>query len=73
MLIPYGPVAGNANLIQWSLSAVNTNNGVLVFNSSSTTGTFEAVMGGSNEVPEPTSLLMVGIGLFGLAVRRRNR
>lgn len=65
-----GPVFGNASLLQWSHSPVNTNAGVLFFESASTAGSFEARIGGVS-VPESSGLMLMLLGLVGLVAARR--
>lgn len=67
-----GPVSGSAQLIQWSLVPVNTTGGVLVFdNNLQVASTFTATVG-SNPVPEPTPLALLGAAVLALSLRRRS-
>lgn len=70
MTTSVGPVSGSGQLFQWLSSPVNTDGGVLVFNSADgVESTFEARVG---FVPEPASLLLLASGIA-VAVRRRAR
>lgn len=61
-----GPIAGTANLLQWSASDVTTNAGVLFFsNASGIDATFQAI------IPAPGSVALLGMG--GLLAARRRR
>ena len=70
MLSSIGPKVGTGALIQWTNSAVITNAGVLVFADSQSAATFEAVV---SSVPEPGTLALLGIGLFGMGLARRKK
>ena len=63
MLSSIGPFNGTANLLQWTLSPVVTDAGVLVFTSGSSDATFEATV-----VPEPASMFPMMIGIFALGL-----
>lgn len=65
MLSSIGPINGTGNLLQWTSSDVITDSGVLVFASGGTDMTFQA------RIPEPSTMLLLGGGLFGLALFRR--
>ena len=65
MLTSIGPVAGNGNLQQWTLTPVLTSGGQLIFDSdNSTPATFTATVGVA-AVPEPASLTLLGLGFGG--------
>jgi len=74
MASPIGPVSGTATLLQWTNSPVTTTGGTLVFNSASTSGTFQAVTTVST-VPEPETfaMLLAGLGLMGTIAHRRKQ
>ena len=65
MLSSIGPISGSASLLQWSFSPVNTDGGVLVFNDGTSASVFTATVSGSS-VPEPSSLLLIVVGLVGI-------
>ena len=67
-----GPIAGGGSLLQWDLINVQTTDGVLEFTDQSTSAVFNAVVGGGT-VPEPSSMVLVGFGLFGIAALGRKR
>ena len=67
MLTSIGPVNGDGDLLQWSLSPVVTSAGVLVFASAQDAGgTFQAIV-----VPAPASIGVLTLG--GMIVTRRHR
>ena len=76
MLTSIGPVTGTGQLLQWAapppfLLPVLTTDGQLVFNNAATTATFTATVG--QVIPEPTTLLLLGTGLAGVAAKVRKR
>lgn len=64
-----GPVAGKAELLQWTMETVFTTGGALVFADAVTYGTFQAVAA----VPEPETyaMMLAGLGLLGFMARCR--
>jgi hypothetical protein len=72
MLSSIGPFGGEARLLQWSNTPVQTSGGTLAFNNLVTTGTFQAVVG-TTVVPEPStySLLAVAMSAMAMVLRRR--
>jgi hypothetical protein len=71
MLTSVGPVSGSGNFLQWTLSDMDTDGGVLVFGGRPTSIEFQAVVGGN--VPAPAAMSLFGFGLFSLGVVRRRR
>jgi len=72
MTASIGPISGSGFLTQWDPSSygqVMTDMGLLFFNTGSSSVTFEAIV--DAHAPEPTTLLLLGSGLFGLAGFRR--
>ena len=73
MLSSIGPIFGDINLLQWSDEDVDTTGGVLLFNTATTRGYFQASVGNAS-VPEPASIVCFGIGMIGfVAVTRAAR
>ena len=72
MLSSIGQFGGEARLVQWSNTPVETSGGTLAFNNLVTTGTFQAVVG-TTVVPEPStySLLAVAMSAMAMVLRRR--
>lgn len=58
-----GPIVGTGELMQWgsAYGAIDTSGGVLTFSNGSPDATFTAAV-----VPEPSTVLLMGAGLFGL-------
>lgn len=69
MLSSIGPIVGTGNLLQWSLSPVETSGGTLLFDSGSSGATFQATVA----VPEPGTLALLGLSVAGLAFTRRRK
>ncbi len=64
LLSSLGPVTGPSSLLQWSLSPVNTDGGVLSFSSATMTGTFQATV-----VPEPAcGLVMLATSFLAVCI-----
>lgn len=71
MLSSIGPIAGTANLLQWTNTPINTSGGVLVFNNGSSDTVFTATVG--TTVPEPVSRVLFLTVLLGVAFVARKR
>jgi hypothetical protein len=63
-----GPITGSGSILQWSLAAVNTTGGALLFSDATTPITFQATVG--NATPEPGSILLLVSGAAVLGVLR---
>ena len=75
MMSSIGPIFGTANLLQWGFQSVSTDGGVLFFGDGPSRGSFQAIAG-ANNVPEPASPALLGLGLAGIAItslRRKRR
>ena len=68
MLTSIGPISGTGYLLQWLSPAVNTSGGILIFDNATSPVTFQASV-----VPEPSTFILLGAGLAGLAAWRRKR
>ena len=71
LLSSIGPITGSGSLLQWASAPVVTSAGTLVFNNSSTTLTFQAVVG--NAIPEPGTFQLIALGLLGAGLLTRFR
>lgn len=68
-----GPIAGNGQLLQWDINPlIDTTGGVLLFNDGGTEAVFTAVVG-DQPIPEPSTMLLLGVGLVAAARRLRPR
>ncbi|PQA87907.1 hypothetical protein CW354_06055 [Marinicaulis flavus] len=65
-----GPSTGGGNFLQWAVSAVLTDGGVLEFASVGTDITFTAVVGDVSDVPLPAAFPLFLAGLGGLGFLR---
>ena len=66
MLSSIGPIFGNASLLQWTLSDVVTDQGVLIFDSGSSNASFQAIT-----IPTPHALMLLGAGLLMFSLRKK--
>lgn len=66
MLSSIGPIFGNASLLQWTLSDVVTDQGVLIFDSETSSASFQAIT-----VPTPHTLFLFSAGLLILSLRKK--
>ena len=66
MLTSIGPISGSGQLLQWSMSAVDTTGGVLVFDNSDTDTVFTATVG--TAVPEPAETIPFGVAVVIIAI-----
>lgn len=74
MTTSFGPVPATGFLSQWALlPLIGTSSGILQFNDSSGSGTFQAIVGGTSVVPVPGSLLLLGSSFAALLVFGRRR
>lgn len=82
MLTSFGPYSGTGYLTGWAhpsstgsqYSDIETSGGILyLFNGTDNSATFEAKVGASATVPEPSTILLLGSGLLGLGWYGRKR
>lgn len=67
MLTSIGPIAGAGQLLQWTLSAVSTDGGQLIFDNRNVSAEFQAQLASA---PEPGALLLLSVGFAALGLFR---
>lgn len=70
MLSGIGAITGSGSLLQWTHSAILTDDGLLKFSPGSSYAIFQAETGAA-PVPEPLSMTLLGFGLAGVGFLKR--